>query len=288
MKTVIVTDNGAGFSADEIKKLGIKTLSLRFFIDEVEYDDFVSDEIFFDKIISAKTISTSQPSISDVEEVFKDLLKEYDNILYMPMSSGLSGTYNTGKTIEKDFDGKVFTVDTRKISVLQKFAVLDAIDFINRGISPSEIRNIFEKNKNNTSIYIMVDTLDFLKKGGRVSPLVAKIGNLLQIKPIMFSDGGKFEVAKKERTVKNAKEKMIELIKDDMKGKFGDMDTMKYMLGVAYTSNVLWANELRDSIKENFGEFKREIPVDSLAKFISCHIGPNAIGVAIYKNLNEN
>ena len=290
MKTIVVTDNGSGFKNEEIKQLGIKVIPLRFFIDEIEYknDDLVSDADFFEKINLANTISTSQPTIADVEETFNELLKEYDNILYIPMSSGLSGTYDTGISIEKDFFGRVFTVDAKKISVLQKFVVLDAIDMIKKGIAAKEIKNILEKNNKNSSIYIMVDTLDFLKKGGRVSPFVAKLGNLLQIKPIMFSDGGPFEVEKKERTVKKAKEKMIELIENDMKGKFANVDPNLYSLGVAYTSNVDWAYDLRDSIKEKFGKFSREIPVDPLAKFVSCHIGPNAIGVAIYKNLNEN
>lgn len=288
--TIVVTDNGAGFREDEIKKLGIKVLPLRFFIDNVEYKetDLSTDE-FFDKLKNAKDIQTSQPTIYEVEDTFDSLLKTYEHIIYVPMSSGLSGVFSTGVAISENekYKNRITVIDSKTISVIQKFVVIDILDMVNKKLNPIDIKCKIENNNKNASIYIMVDTLEYLKKGGRVSPLVATVGSLLHIKPIMSTGGGPFDVSKKERTVQNAKNTMLDLIYADMKQKFGCTEFAKYSLGIAYTKNIDEAMDFKSKVIDRFGQFRSEIPVDPLSSFIACHIGPNSLGIGIYKHLDE-
>lgn len=288
--TIVVTDNGAGFREEEIKSLGIKVLPLRFFIDNIEYTetDLSTDE-FFDKLKNAKDIQTSQPIVAEVEDTFDDLLKSYEHIIYVPMSSGLSGAYSTGEALSENekYKNKITVIDAKAISVTQRFVVYDILEMVKNNLNPKDIKNKIESNNKNTSIYIMVDTLEYLKKGGRVSPLVATVGGLLHIKPIMYTGGGPFDVSKKERTVHNAKNTILDLIYNDMKEKFGSIDANNYSIGIAYTKNLDEAVDLKQKVIERFGKFKNDIPVDPLSSFIACHIGPNTLGVGIYKNLDE-
>ena len=288
---IVVTDNGAGFRKEEISELGIKVVSLRYFLDNVEYKESdQTDSDFFAKLDKAGEIQTSQPNIAEVEETFEELLKTNDYIIYVPMSSGLSGAFGTGVTIAEDekFRDRVTVIDSKTISVLQRFVVLDILEMLKQNMNPIDIKCKIENNNNNTSIYIMVDSLNYLKKGGRVSPLVATVGSLLHIKPIMYTGGGAFDVSKKERTVHNAKNTMLDLISNDMSHKFGSVNPKDYSLGIAYSKNVDEANDLKNMAVAKFGEFSREIPVDPLSSFIACHTGPNALGVAIYKNIIEH
>lgn len=288
----ILTDNGAGFTKSEIDKLNLNIIPLGFYIDDKEYlyDEEISEEEFFDLLLNANDIRTSQPSIASVEDMYRSILKDYEHILYLPMTSGLSSAYSTGMAVsmQDEFKGKITVIDGKKISVLQKFAVYDIINFLSNGCSPDDIKTKIENDNKNTSIYIMVDTLTYLKKGGRISSIVATVGSLLNIKPIMFSDGGPFDVAKKERNIQNAKTSMLNLIENDMSNKFGSTNCLDFSIGVAYSKNKDEAIDLEQKVVEKFGSFSREIPIDSLARFICCHIGPNAIGLGVYKNLNEN
>lgn len=288
--TIVVTDNGAGFRQEEIEKLGIKVLPLRFFIDNIEYKETdLSTDTFFDKLKNAKDIQTSQPTLAEVEDTFDNLFQKYEHIIYVPMSSGLSGTYSTGVAISENekYKNKITVIDAKAISVTQRFVVFDILDMLNKNLSPIDIKNKIESNNKNASIYIMVDTLEYLKKGGRVSPLVATVGSLLHIKPIMYTGGGPFDVSKKERTIQNAKNTMLDLISQNMKEKFGSLDSSDYSIGIAYTKNLDEAMDFKQKVIERFGEFGREIPVDPLSSFIACHIGPNSLGVGIYKNIDE-
>ena len=286
MRIAYLTDNGAGFSEEEIKNLGIHVLPLRYMIDDEEFADELSDDLFFDKISKAKSIHTSQPSLEDIQNVFDGILKYHDMIVYFTMSGALSGTYNSALMLSEDekYKDRVYVIDGRTISVLQKFEVLDGIKMITNGKNIKEVKKIFENHRDQTSIYIMCDTLEYLKKGGRVSPMVARVGGLLNVKPILYSSGGNFDMVKKVRSMQQGKDSLLELLKHDIENKF---DNGRVSIGVAYTKCRDDAMLFRDRIKEEFKDLTREIPVDPLVKFIACHIGPNAIGVAVYKNIDE-
>lgn len=286
MRIAFLTDNGAGFSDEEVKNLGIHVLPLRYMIDDEEFSDELSDDSFYDKIAKAKNIHTSQPSLEDISNAFDGILKYHDSLVYFTMSGSLSGTYNSALMLSEDekYKDRVHVIDGRTISVLQKFEVLDGIKMITNGKSIQEVKEIFEKHRDQTSIYIMCDTLDYLKKGGRVSPMVAKVGGLLNVKPILYSSGGNFDMVKKVRSMQQGKDVLTQLIKHDIEHKFPDSSVS---IGVAYTKCRDEALAFRDRVKEEFPNIAREIPVDPLVKFVACHIGPNAIGIAIYKNIDE-
>ena len=287
MRIAFLTDNGAGFSEEEVKNLGIHVLPLRYMIDEEEYSDELSDDLFYDKISQAKNIHTSQPSLADIQNIFDGILKYYDMLVYFTMSGSLSGTYNSALMLSEDekYKDRVHVIDGRTISVLQKFEVLDGIKMITNGKSVQEVKEIIEKHRDQTSIYIMCDTLDYLKKGGRVSPMVAKVGGLLNVKPILYSSGGNFDMVKKVRSMQQAKDMLLTLAEHDIKNKFGNDN---YSIGIAYTKCRDEALLFKNKIAEKFPNIARDIPVDPLVKFIACHIGPNAIGVALYKNIDEH
>ena len=287
MRIAFLTDNGAGFSEKKKKNLGIHVLPLRYMIDEEEYSDELSDDLFYDKISQAKNIHTSQPSLADIQNIFDGILKYYDMLVYFTMSGSLSGTYNSALMLSEDekYKDRVHVIDGRTISVLQKFEVLDGIKMITNGKSVQEVKEIIEKHRDQTSIYIMCDTLDYLKKGGRVSPMVAKVGGLLNVKPILYSSGGNFDMVKKVRSMQQAKDMLLTLAEHDIKNKFGNDN---YSIGIAYTKCRDEALLFKNKIAEKFPNIARDIPVDPLVKFIACHIGPNAIGVALYKNIDEH
>lgn len=287
MRIAIVTDNGAGFQPEEIKHLGIHILNLRYSLDDEEFNEEINDDLFYEKISKAKTIHTSQPSIEDFCNVFDGILKYYDALVYFTMSGSLSGTYSSVSMLSEEdkYKDRVYAIDGRVISVLQKFEVLDAIKFLANGKSIKEVKEIFENHRDQTSIFIMADTLDYMKKGGRVSPMVAKLGGLLNIKPILYSSGGNFDLVKKVRSIQQGKDALISLIKNDIENKFG---VGSYSIGVAYTKYKDEALNMKERILEEFPFITREVPVDPLAQFIACHMGPNAIGVAVYKNLDEH
>ena len=290
MNVAIVTDNASGFSDIEIKNLGLHIIPLKFYFDDNEYlDTKLSDDDFFNLLQKSKQIKTTQPSVYDVTNTFDELLKYYEVILYLPITSGLSGTYSTGATIANDdkYKDRVVVVDHKKVSVTQKFAIYDAIKLLNKGYNPFQVKKILEDNQNNFTIYLMVDTLEYLKKGGRISPLVANVGELLQIKPILYTTGGSFEMTKKSRTVQKAKEIMIDCLLNDMRNKFNDDNYSSYSIGVAYSKNIDIAKEFKKEVEEIFYGISRQVLIDPLAKFIACHTGPNALGIGLYKNLDE-
>lgn len=286
LRIAFLTDNGAGFQEDEIKNLGIHVLPLRYMIDDEEFSEELSDDVFFDRISKSKNLHTSQPSLEDIDNSFDSILKYYDMLVYFTMTGGLSGTYNSALMLSEDekYKGRVHVIDGRTISILQRFEVLDGIKMISNGKSINEVRKIFENHREQTSIYIMCDTLEYLKKGGRVSPMVAKIGGLLNVKPILYSNGGNFDLVKKVRSMQHGKDMLLSLVKEDIEKKFCEGS---YSIGIAYTKCKDEALLFKNKIIEEFPHLTREVPVDPLAKFIACHIGPNAIGIGIYKNIDE-
>ena len=196
-KVAIVTDSNSGIRQEEGKKLGIYVLPMPFTIDgETFYEDInLTHSEFFDKLMSGAEVFTSQPLVGDVSKLWDDVLKEYDEIVYIPMSSGLSGSCQTAIMLANEYDGKVQVVDSQRISVTQKWDVLDAIELSKQGKSAKEIKEILEANKLNASIYITVNTLEYLRKGGRITPAVAILGGMMKIKPILQIQGEKLDLS---------------------------------------------------------------------------------------------
>lgn len=283
MKTAIVTDSNSGITQDMSKQLGIFTIPMPVLINGEQYleDISLTQEQFYEKLKDdTAQVSTSQPSAYDVGELWKKILTEYDDIVCIPMSSGLSETCHTlSHLAETEFAGKVYVVDNKRISVTQKSSVYDAIELAKQGKSAKEIAQWLKETSMQSSIYIMVDTLKYLKKGGRLTPAVAMIGTLLKIKPVLQIQGEKLDQFAKPRNFNKAKEIMINAVKDDLTGRFADLHAQgKMKLFIAHTDCPDEAEIFKKEVEEAFG-----MPVeyvDPLSLSVSCHIGPGALAIA--------
>lgn len=237
-KIAIVTDSNSGITQSEAKELGIHVLPMPFMIDgETYYEEItLSQDEFYKKLAQNADISTSQPSPESIMQLWDGLLKEYDEIVHIPMSSGLSGSCQTAAMLSQDYDGKVHVVNNQRISVTQKRSAFDAMELARAGKSGSEIKDILEEDKFNSSIYIMIDTLYYLKKGGRITPAAAALGTLLRLKPVLQIQGEKLDAFAKARTVNQAKSIMINAIKNDIEKRFGGISPENQMyLHCTYT-----------------------------------------------------
>lgn len=289
MKTAIVTDSNSGITQALSAELGIYTIPMPFLINGEQFHEDINltQEQFYEKLKDDKAqISTSQPSAYDVGELWKKLLNDYDDIVCIPMSSGLSETCHTLTHLaETEFAGKVYVVDNRRISITQKSSVLDAIELSKQGKSAKEIAEILTETAMQASIYIMVDTLKYLKKGGRLTPAVAMIGTLLKIKPVLQIQGAKLDQFAKPRNFIKAKQIMLDAIKSDLGNRFADLvKEGKMKISVAYTDKDDEAKIFRQEAEEALGmpvEF-----VDPLSLSVSCHIGPGALAIACYEALH--
>ena len=292
MKVAIVSDSNSGIIQAEAKELGIHIVPMPFTIEGEEYfeDINLSQESFYNKLLQDVSVSTSQPSIGLVMSLWDDLLKEFDHIVYIPMSSGLSESCASAlRVAEVDYKGKVFVVDNQRISVTQKQSVLDAIELANKGYNGQEIHDILMKVKMHSDIYIMVDTLKYLRKGGRITPAAAAVGGLLKIKPVLRIFGEKLDKYRMmNRTLENAKRIMIEAAKNSIEGFLKDIDgrTDNVHLSVAYTgTDNSVALEFVELVKK---EFKVEnVVCNPLSLSVSCHIGDGALAIAMSKALPE-
>lgn len=276
-KVAVVTDSNSGITQKEAKELGIRVVPMPFYIDgELYYEDItLSQKEFYEKLSGNADISTSQPSPADVMEIWEELLEEYDEVVHIPMSSGLSTSCETAMMLAKDFDGKVFVVNNQRISVIQRQAVLDALELAEAGKSGQEIHDILMKEKLEASIYITVDTLKYLKKGGRVTPAGAALGTVLNLKPVLTIQGEKLDAFAKVRGLKSAKKVMKEAMKKDLEERFGGK---KVHLEAAYTCTHEEAQEWKKELEEYFPGY--EIHMDALSLSVACHIGPGAMAVA--------
>lgn len=282
-KIAIVTDSNAGISQKKAQELGcVYVIPMPFTIDGEEYfeDINLSQEEFYQKLTNDADISTSQPAIGGITELWDKLLKSYDYILHIPMSSALSMSCETAKNFAKDYNGKVIVVDNKRISVTQKQSVLDALTLIKQGKTAQEIYEVLVETAADSSIYIMVDTLKYLRKGGRVTPAAAAIGTVLGIKPVLQIQGGKLDSFAKVRSEKVAKNKMIEAVKNDLKTRFKEYyENGEMELFMAYTN-------CHDKIMQFTEEVKKAFPdvtlthIDPLSLSVSCHIGSGAIAIA--------
>ena len=280
-KVAIVTDSNSGITQERGKELGIFVLPMPFFIDGELYleDITLSQSEFYEKLGADSDISTSQPSPGEVMDLWDKVLEEYDELVCIPMSSGLSSTCATAITLAAEYDGRVQVVDNQRISVTQEQSVLDAMNLREEGKSAAEIKEILEKEKLQASIYITVDTLKYLKKGGRITPAAAAIGTVLNLKPVLQIQGEKLDAYAKVRGKKQAKRAMLKAMKNDWETRFKEYASDGEMcLQAAYTGNLEEAEEFKREIQEVFPGM--EIHMDPLSLSVACHIGYGALAVA--------
>ena len=283
-KVAIVTDSNSGITQKKGEELGIYVLPMPFFIDGELYleDIALSQKEFYERLKADSDISTSQPSPGHVMELWEKVLKDYDEIVCIPMSSGLSSTCSTAMSIAAEYKGRVQVVDNQRISVTQEQSVYDAMKLRDEGKSASEIKEILEREKMLSSIYITVDTLKYLKKGGRVTPAAAALGTVLNLKPVLQIQGEKLDAYAKVRGWKAAKKTMLNAIEKDLNGRFADVkDDM--VLGMAYTCSKEEAQEWKGEIEGRFPGY--DIVEGPLSLSVACHIGPGAMAVTCMKKV---
>lgn len=285
-KIAIMTDSNSGITQKEAEVLRFRVLPMPFLIDGETFFEEISltQEQFYERLAQDVDISTSQPSPEDVTKAWEELLEENESIVYIPMSSGLSGSCQTAIMLADDYEGKVQVVDNQRISVTQRQSVLDAIELAKEGKTAVQVKEILEANKFESSIYIMLDTLKYLKKGGRITPAAAALGSALRLKPVLQIQGEKLDAFSIARTKKQGVSKMLAAIEEDIKTRFGGLDNMENIhMEVAHTVNEEAALELVEMIKERFGV--ETVDMYPLSLSISCHIGAGSLAVACSKRL---
>lgn len=285
-RVAIATDSNSGITQKQSEKLGIYVVPMPFMMDGHTYfeDIDLSQEEFYEKLKGGADISTSQPSPGSLMDLWNQLLEDYDEVLYIPMSSGLSSSYQTAHMLSDEFDGKVQVVNNQRISITQRQSVLDAKAMADLSLDAVTIRARLEETKLESTIYITVDTLEYLKKGGRITPAAALLGTFLKIKPVLTIQGDKLDAFSKARTMKQAKSMMIAAIRKDLEDRFHDPECQETHLAVAHSHNEAAAEELKKELKELFPGV--QIYVDHLSLSVSCHIGPGALAIACSKSLD--
>ncbi len=286
-RIAIVTDSNSGITQDESKELGIAVLPMPFMIDNETYfeDITLTQGEFYKMLENGADVVTSQPSPESVIKLWEDVLKENDEIVYIPMSSSLSGSCQSAMMLSQDFGGKVQVVDNQRISVTQRQSALDAKLLAKQGMNAKEIKDFLEKDKFNSSIYIMLDTLYYLKKGGRITPAAAAIGTILRLKPVLQIQGDKLDAFAKARTSAQGKTIMINAIRADMENRFGGATPDNIWLQVAYTKDDKAADQFVKELMQEFPGF--DIVVAPLSLSVACHIGPGSLAVACCKNIKK-
>lgn len=287
-KIAIVTDSNSGITQRQAVELGISVVPMPFDIDGKTYYEDISltQEEFYIKLNGNADISTTQPSPENVMDMWRKLLEDHESVIYIPMSSGLSGSCQTAMvfSMEDEFDGKVFVIDNQRISVTQRQAVLDAKLMADEGIAVEEIVKYLMDTKMEATIYIMVDTLKYLKKGGRVTPAAAALGTILKLKPVLQIQGEKLDAFAKARTLTQAKNIMINAVKADVEKRFGG-NVNNVHLEIAHTHNLQEALNFKEEVAAAFPEYQGQIYVDHLSLSVSCHIGPGSLALAATKRM---
>lgn len=284
-KVAILTDSNSGITQAESKELGVFVEPMPFYIDgELYYEDIdLTQDEFYQKLTQGGEIKTSMPITGNLMDTWEKILEDYDELVYIPMSSGLSSSCATAKMLADDYDGRVVVVDNQRISVTQKMSALEAKKLADMGKSAQEICDALMEIKSLSTIYITVDTLDYLKKGGRLTPAVAAIGSLLKIKPVLSIYGEKLDKYAMARTVKAAKQTMIEALKKDMVNVLKTDNFDEVQISIAHTQNEEAAIAFREELLKEFPV--KDIWVDPLSLSVSCHIGPGALACTITKKL---
>lgn len=284
----VITDSNAGIAQKEAEALGIRVVPMPFRIGDADYfeDINLTQEEFYRLLADGKDVTTSMPAPGTLIDLFDEVLETSDEIIYIPMSSGLSGSMESARMIAQDYDGRVEVVDNQRISVTQRQSVLDALALIKEDgdRDARTIRRILEMDALNASIYIMLDTLYYLKKGGRITPAAAAVGTLLHIKPVLQIQGEKLDAFAKARTVANGKRIMLNAIREDAEKRFKGLDPDNLLIAAAYTKDTESAEIWKREIEEAFPGF--DVFMAPLSLSISCHIGPGALAVTVTKKLN--
>ena len=287
-KIAVVTDSNSGITPKEASGLGVYVIPMPFMIDRKTYYENIDldQEQFYEKLEGDTDIITSQPTPSSILELWDDLLKKYDEIVHIPMSSGLSGSCQSAHMLAQDYDEKVQVVNNQRISITQKQSVRDALMLIKKGYDAKQIKEVLEEDKFNSSIYIMLDTLKYLKKGGRITPAAAALGTVLRLKPVLQIQGEKLDAFAKARTINQGKNIMINAIRNDMINRFGGVDPEACVIQMAHTHNDEMIQEFKKEVEEAFPGFIVS-DVDPLSLSVSCHIGPGSLAIAVTKILKK-
>ena len=288
-KVAILTDSNSGITQAEAEREGLYVIPMPFYInDQMLFEEIdLSQEDFYGRLTEGAEIKTSMPTVGSVTDQWRKLLQDYDEIVYIPMSSGLSSSCETAYMLAQDeeFDGKVFVVDNQRISVTQRQSAYDAKMLADQGRSGPQIRDILMDEKFQSSIYIMVDTLTYLKRGGRITPAAAALGTLLRLKPVLQIQGEKLDAFAKARTVKQAKTIMIDAIKKDFAERFHDASGSNMYLEIAYTYDLEAAEQFKREVQEHFPD--HDIVMNPLSLSVSCHIGPGALALATSHRIGD-
>ena len=287
MNVGVSTDSGSGITPQESAELGIRVVPMPFRIDDQEYYENINltREEFFEKLKNDHDIATSQPSMEDVMKVWDELLETCDQIVHVPLSSGLSGSTQTAMMLAEDYDGKVCVVNNQRISVTQRQSVLDAVALAAAGLSAAQIREVLERTKMESSIYVTVDTLKYLKKGGRITPAAAALGTLLKIKPVLQIQGEKLDSFSKARTMKQAKSTMLSAAEHDLKTRYNDPEAENTWLEIAYSFDREAAEEFAAEVQAYFPK-NTGLHIAPLSLSVACHIGPGSLAIACAKKLD--
>ncbi len=286
-KIAVITDSNSGITQKQAEELGIYVVPMPFMINGEDFfeDINLTQEQFYEKLEGDADVSTSQPSPESLFSLWDKILQDYDQIIYIPMSSGLSSSCQTAMMLAaEDYEGKVFVVDNQRISVTQRQSAIDAKKMAEAGFSAEEIKQKLLDTKFESSIYIMLDTLYYLKKGGRITPAAAALGTLLRLKPVLQIQGEKLDSFAKARTVNQGKTIMINAIKADIENRFGGMEQSDFWIAAAYTKDIDAANEWKKEIEAAFPG--HDIYMDPLSLSVACHIGPGALAVTVTRKLH--
>lgn len=285
MKIAVATDSNSGITQQQGRELGIFVIPMPFMIDgKTYYEDIdLSQDEFYERLDSGSDIMTSQPSPEAVTKLWDEALMTYDSLVYIPMSSGLSGSCQTASALALDYGGRVHVINNQRISVTQRQSVLDAVMLADAGKTADEIKNILESAKFESSIYIMVDTLKYLKKGGRITPAAAALGTLLKLKPILTIQGEKLDAFSKARTVKQAKSIITAAMQSDLEKRFSDEKCLNGFLEIAHSNNLEAAMEFKEEIQEKYPDI--DIYMDDLSLSVACHTGPGTLALAYSKKI---
>ena len=288
-KIAIVTDSNSGITQAQAKEMGVAVLPMPFMIDgETYYEDItLTREQFYQRLKDNADIATSQPTPDSILKMWDKLLKEYDQIIHIPMSSGLSGSCSTAMMLagEDEYEGKVFVVDNRRISVTQYQSVKDAQMLAAMGMDGTQIKKRLEETAADSVIFITVDTLKYLKKGGRITPAAAALGTLLKIKPVLIILGEKLDSFAKARTMKQAKTMMMNAIQKELDGRLHDSECRNCHLAIAHTDNEEAALEFKKEVEERFPN--ADVYMAPLSLSIACHIGPGSLAVTATRKMEE-
>ncbi|MGN0481047.1 MAG: DegV family protein [Lachnospiraceae bacterium] len=287
-KVGILTDSNSAITVELSKKMGVEVLPMPFYIDGEMYLEGITltQEEFYKRLEENADISTSQPSPGEMTDKWDEMLKTYDEIVFIPMSSGLSGTCQTATMLAEDYNGKVCVVNNQRISVTQRQSVADAKAMADKGYSAAQIKSVLEREKMESSIYITLETLKYLKKGGRITPAAAAIGTILNLKPVLQIQGEKLDAFTKTRGKNLARKAMIKAMKDDFEKRFGTAAAEgKMYLEIAYSGNREEAEDWKKEVEESFPGY--DIIMDPLSLSVACHIGPGSLAIACSKHVPE-